>query len=594
MNARMRWELEYAQRVLHAQGLFKASRFAAELLASLQSDGSDRVGGDDAEQWQTEYADVQAVTSQALTLSRSYFDCKEFKRAARVLEEKLAEYPAPSASTDSARDTMEEDVTRDDEEAHLRRVQGAEGSFFLYADYMAGYQRQAVANAEKSGPLGRWTVQNEASKRIISLVESRGIIGYAEPFSQYVYALALLDSERTSEARQVLIESLTKWPWNWSAWLLLQGLCSDFDTVMALSLPEHWMRDLFYAALCLELHNNDEGLARYTKIRVTFPNNAYIMQQIATAHYNLREFDQAQEIFEELYRRDPDRLEGMDIYSNILYVKEMLPQLSHLAHAAVCVDKFRPETCCVVGNYYSLKSQHEKAVAYFKRALRVNPKYLSAWTLMGHEYVELKHPRAAINCYRRAVDINPRDYRAWYGLGQTYEILAMPFYALYYYRQATQLRPMDARMWCAMGGCYETEVIAMPEAAIRCYLRAEKNNDREGIALPKLGKLYMMLGKMNKAAECYKKALERMDREQPTGAGEAAGSEQVECLLVLAAHYKDCGRLGEAEHYCMRLLDCGGQARDQAKAILRELHSEQQQQMRSQIQTEFSRDMSYE
>lgn len=33
---------------------------------------------------------------------------------------------------------------------------------------------------------------------------------------------------------------------------------------------------------------------------------------------------------------------------------------------------------------------------YFRRALRLNPNYLSAWTLMGHEYVELKNPPAAI------------------------------------------------------------------------------------------------------------------------------------------------------------------------------------------------------
>jgi tetratricopeptide (TPR) repeat protein len=56
-----------------------------------------------------------------------------------------------------------------------------------------------------------------------------------------------------------------------------------------------------------------------------------------------------------------------------------------------------------VGNYYSIKSEHEKAVLYFKRALKLNRKFLSAWTLMGHEYVEMKNTRAAIEAYRRAV-----------------------------------------------------------------------------------------------------------------------------------------------------------------------------------------------
>ena len=77
----------------------------------------------------------------------------------------------------------------------------------------------------------------------------------------------------------------------------------------------------------------------------------------------------------------------------------------------------------------------------------MDPNYLAAWTLIGHEYVELQNTQAAIQAYRRAVDIDPRDYRAWYGLGQTYEILKMFNYAIYYYRKAVQLRPYDSRMW---------------------------------------------------------------------------------------------------------------------------------------------------
>ena len=47
-------------------------------------------------------------------------------------------------------------------------------------------------------------------------------------------------------------------------------------------------------------------------------------------------------------------------------------------------------------------------------------------------------------------------------------------------RGALQLRPHDARMWCAMGQCYEHEQLAMADAAIRCYHRAQNAGDREG------------------------------------------------------------------------------------------------------------------
>lgn len=130
------------------------------------------------------------------------------------------------------------------------------------------------------------------------------------------------------------------------------------------------------------------------------------------------------------------------------------PQLAFVAQVATATDKFRPETCCVVGNYYSLKSEHEKAVMYFRRALTLDRNFLSAWTLMGHEYIEMKNTHAAVESYRRAVDVNRKDYRAWYGLGQAYEVLDMSFYALFYYQRAAALRPYDPKMWQAVGSCY--------------------------------------------------------------------------------------------------------------------------------------------
>lgn len=62
------------------------------------------------------------------------------------------------------------------------------------------------------------------------------------------------------------------------------------------------------------------------------------------------------------------------------------------------------------GNYYSLRGEHEKAVQYFRRALKLDRGYLSAWTLMGHEYVEMKNTHAAVEAYRRAIGaIRPLD-----------------------------------------------------------------------------------------------------------------------------------------------------------------------------------------
>ena len=292
--------------------------------------------------------------------------------------------------------------------------------------------------------------------------------------------------------------------------------------------------------------------------------------------------------------------QGMDTYSNILYVKEQFAALSHLAHRAAVADKYRPETCCIIGNYYSLKGQHEKvrrrrgraallglssaassasgsssqqrralwqaaivtrlrqihaateqeapsrgrrdalmqrctckrivmgvgisqmpihawkatahraavqAVLYFRRALKLNRHYLSAWTLMGHEYVEMKNPPAAIGaapCSRtwHACQAATQTsgccacFRSWCAAGLTVQATgvwcAQPGPRLHAhatpqvprlcllnaaavppaeaYRRAVDLNPRDYRAWYGLGQTYE--LLHMPFYALHYFRRA--------------------------------------------------------------------------------------------------------------------------
>jgi anaphase-promoting complex subunit 8 len=68
----------------------------------------------------------------------------------------------------------------------------------------------------------------------------------------------------------------------------------------------------------------------------------------------------------------------MDTYSNILYIKENHGDLANLALRCFYNDKFSPESCCVVGNYYSLMGDHIKAVIYFRKALQLDRNFLAA------------------------------------------------------------------------------------------------------------------------------------------------------------------------------------------------------------------------
>ena len=500
-------------------------------------------------------------------LAKAYFDLGEHRRASHQLSENrtslgrfLRYYALYLAGEKRKNEEMLEQSPNGS--AGATGTAGGAGSATVRGGAGAGAraERASARNPELD------TIDFDL-RVILSDASEQNVECRDDPFLRYLHGLVLIEKDRKDEARDALAAAARGYPCHWGAWEALMPLCASAEEAEALPLPRHWMRKWFLAALQLELQENRKGLQAYAGLVLDIPASSVGVVQMAVGHYNMREFDRAQSIFEDVYRADPFRLEGMDTYSNILYVKEDAAKLAYLAHGAVLTDKYRPETCCIVGNYYSLKAQHEKAVTYFSRALRLNWRYLSAWTLMGHEYVEMKNPAAAIDAYRHAVDINPRDYRAWYGLGQTYEILQMPYYALYYYQRATRLRPKDPRMWCAMGQCYESEQLLMTVAAIRCYQRAVTWNDMEGIALAKLAKLHRESGNLKAAAHYHRLNLVRLEKEAPDSA------ETVEALLFLANYYKRAERWRDAEACCTRLLDFAGPEKQNAKALLREMHN---------------------
>lgn len=296
-------------------------------------------------------------------------------------------------------------------------------------------------------------------------------------FILYAYAIVLLRLDLVDEAVTALCKSIRQEPSNWAAWNQLALLIDDKDMIESLELPTHWFKRFFVGIVFLELQLNEEALNLYESLLTTFEKSNYILTQMAVAKDNLRNVEGSIEIFKMVRVSDPWRIDSMDVYSNLLYIKDMRADLSSLAHALNAIDPFRVETCCCIGNFYSLRSQHAKAVVFFSRALQLNPKHLSAWTLMGHEYMEMKNTGAAIQAYRAALKCNKRDYRAWYGLGQTYEILKMNAYCLYYYMKARSLRPNDVRIAVAMGEIYEklaSERQELQHDALSCYINAGK------------------------------------------------------------------------------------------------------------------------
>ncbi|KAF8161139.1 hypothetical protein B0H34DRAFT_699614 [Crassisporium funariophilum] len=336
-----------------------------------------------------------------------------------------------------------------------------------------------------------------------------------DPWLLFLKALFLSRLSRREEAIEAALLSIAGFRWNWSTWTLLGSCIGDGEELSSLLQliplpPDHPLVQFFQIKTLNELHNPSDHEIQLCDRLLShdfFPNSLWVMSLKACALYHLHDFSQAEVQFERILAIDPNHIEDIDIFSNILYVTRNQLKLSRLAHEFLALDKDRPEVCCLIGNHYSLRAEHEKAVKYFRRATQLDRTYLSAWTLMGHEYVEMKNSHAAIEAYRRAVDVNRKDYRAWYGLGQAYELLSMHHYALHYYQRATALRPYDVRLWQAQGMCYEE--IGRLREAVECYKRALIPADPHEITINlKLAKIHRTLDEHAEAVAYHRRVVE--------------------------------------------------------------------------------------
>ncbi|KAK6209189.1 Anaphase-promoting complex subunit 8 [Pestalotiopsis sp. IQ-011] len=415
---------------------------------------------------------LEAKEFNKYLMAKSFFECREFDRCAAVFlpESVLSGIVTASEPNPNPKGKGKAKATATPSRSHgtpkLPDISQRSLFLALYAKYLSGEKRKDEESEMVMGPQDLGLCVNKQlitiSRYLEAWFEQRkdedGEDVDGQGWLEYLYGMVLAKQKIEDLALYWLVRSVHLFPMNWGCWLEITSLISRVEDLNRLMqrLPQNIVSFMFHIYASLELYQHDGNLASsLDQLLTIFPASSFLMTCDALLSYHAKDFVAAEQAFSRLLSLHPHRLDSLDHYSNILYVINARPKLAFLAHVCSSIDKFRPESCVVIGNYYSLLSLHEKAVQYFRRALTLDRSCLSAWTLMGHEYVELKNTHAAIESYRRAVDVNRRDYRAWYGLGQTYEVLEMHAYALWYYKKAAGLRPWDGKMWMAVGSCLQ-------------------------------------------------------------------------------------------------------------------------------------------
>ncbi|SJL09171.1 uncharacterized protein ARMOST_12547 [Armillaria ostoyae] len=457
----------------------------------------------------------------------------------------------------------------------------------LYCQYLS-HERLALDEWYRLSEDKKEQPTSPVNNEIPILLE--GVAHSTEPW--LIEALFLSRMSRKGEAITALLNVVTSKPWIWAAWCLL-GDCIDsekeYNDVLARIplLANHPVVYMFRAKMLNDLHlaSTQVQICDHLLSPEFFPSSLWVMSMKSRGYaclssvtfygpmviakvLNSSEYRDAQTQFERILSIEPDRLEDIDFFSDILYVMDNKEKLSFYAQKFQEKDKNRPEVCCFIGNAYSIRTEHENAVKYFRRATYLDRTYYHAWTSMGHEYLVMGNTHAAIEAYRRTLDITKKDYRAWAGMGQAYRVLGMYNYSLYYYERASALRPNDVTIWDGLGSCYEdTERI---QEAISAYSRALKigiNQSLPGINW-KLGSIFRSMDVWSAAEQHFRTVVQIGEGAE----GRLNNSEPyLGSLLALSERNIrfDSGNLSEAKEYLERVAASNTELAGRAAAMLK-------------------------
>lgn len=232
------------------RGLYQTAKYLTEFSVGLQG-----VKYPNKEQFATTFLeDVAHDEMEVYMLAKSYFDTKEYERAAYFLRDCTS--PCPYF-------------------------------LHLYSTYM-GKEKKRIDTLTDASNLNN-------SVHIQDLMELYHTLRYdhckkkLDGYGLYLYGVVLKAMDLSEKAIEMFTEAIRQVPLLWAAYLELSPMILSKEVLYNLNIPNNWMKKLFMAHACIELYLNDEALKIYDELKQSgFSKCIYITAQIAMIHHNKR------------------------------------------------------------------------------------------------------------------------------------------------------------------------------------------------------------------------------------------------------------------------------------------------------------------
>eukprot|EP00258_Populus_trichocarpa_P018443 XP_006381758.2 cell division cycle protein 27 homolog B isoform X1 [Populus trichocarpa] len=285
-----------------------------------------------------------------------------------------------------------------------------------------------------------------------------------------------------------------------------------------------------YRLFCM--YRCQDALDVYMKLPHKHYNTGWVLCQVGKAYVELVDYLEADRAFSLARRASPYSLEGLDVYSTVLYHLKEEMKLSYLAQELISTDRLAPQSWCAMGNCYSLQKNHETALKNFQRAVQLDSRFAYAHTLCGHEYVALDDFENGIKSYQSALRIDARHYKSWHGLGMVYLRQEKNEFSEHHFQMAFQINPHSSVIMSYLGTALHAlkrneEALEMMERAIladkknplpmyqKANILVSLESFDEALDVleelkeyaPRESSVYALMGKIYKRRNMYEKAM---------------------------------------------------------------------------------------
>lgn len=271
------------------------------------------------------------------------------------------------------------------------------------------------------------------------------------------------------------------------------------------------LREIGVAYTHLAHYECPEAIKHFEELPSHHAKSSWVRSCVALAHFEKREYAAAANIFEQIHQKEPYRHEFMEIYSTCLWQLQKDYALSALAQDLMHQDKNSPVTWCVAGNCFSLHKEHDVAIKFFTRAVEIDPDYVYAYTLVGHELVITEELDKALIFFRGSILKDPRHYNAWFGIGTIYSKQERYKMAEIHYQHALDINPRNSVIMVHIGAMQY--FLKNSEKALQIFNKAIALDPLNPLCKFHRGSMYFSMGNLELALTELEELKEMVPKE---------------------------------------------------------------------------------